>query len=151
MMQGSANDQTTFLRILTGYLDDTILHYFVRLNDPVRLEHSILLGANVQLRNKQGLTPMDLIVFEGPYVSYKRLMCKALIRGGADVLTDYSDHPDDIVQRVLNKFRRRFAACKLTQSAFIRVFRHHCPNVLVPDMMRVIGAMIWSTRTTFKW
>jgi hypothetical protein len=55
------------------------------------------------------------------------------------------------ITRVIAKYRRRFAACRMAQRAFTLVFTHHRKGALAPDMVRLIGSMIWDTRYIKRW
>lgn len=76
-------------------------------------------------------------------------ICRLLVENGADL--NARDNKGRLPQyEGAIAYRRAFAACKLAQRAWLRIFNVHRRGVLVPDMVRLIGDMIWASRMVWK-
>ena len=133
---------------IRGKYGQTIIHEFVGLDYPKNLQACIDFGANVNLVDIHNATPLDYVL-KG-HLGFGKIMCKALIRAGANVLLNQKQKEGAVseILCIVTKYRRRFAACKSTQLAFQRCARRH---QMVPDMVRLIGSLIWATRFFSEW
>lgn len=133
---------------LQGKYGQTIIHEFINLDYPNNLHACIDLGANVNITDNDNCTPLELVLKKS--VVFGKIMCKALIRAGANVLLNQKQKEGAVseILCIVTKYRRRFAACKSTQLAFQRCARRH---QMVPDMVRLIGSLIWATRFFSEW
>lgn len=115
---------------------DTLLHYFVKNCEIEGLKSVLELKANVHVKNKGGLTPIELVVQEDRWTPCGKEMCDVLIRKGSVIpCLPYKYSNESPVIQMIQSI--------IAQRAFIRVFRRHRRGVLAPDMIRLIASMIF--------
>jgi ankyrin repeat protein len=115
---------------------DALLHYFVKTCEVEGLKSVLELKANVHVKNKDGLTPIELVVQEDRWTPCGKEMCDILIRKGSVIPSlPYKYSNESPVIQMIQSI--------MAQRAFIRVFRRHRKGVLAPDMIRLIASMIF--------
>lgn len=109
------------------------------------LEHK----ANVNACNHRGETPLHylatLLGDTEDDVACIESQCRLLVKNGADLCARNKQGKLPQYEGVI-AYRQSFAACKMAQRAWLRIFGVHRQGVLVPDMVRMIGDMIWACR-----
>jgi hypothetical protein len=95
-------------------------------------------NADINARDADGYTPLAYL---GPNDGH---LAHLLFEYGADPLLCKS--PSWFQLPFVSRYRRAFARCRLAQRAWLRIFLVHRRDTLVPDMVRLIGDVIWKTR-----
>ena len=99
-------------------------------------------NADINARDADGYTPLAYLgPNDGP-------IAHLLFEYGSDPLLCKSASWFQLP--FVTRYRRAFARCRLAQRAWLRIFLVHRRGALVPDVVRLIGDVIWITRVEWK-